>query len=246
MPAVGTLLFLLDVFLVVHAAKSGRFWPWAYVVLLLPGFGAAAYVLVELVPEWRGSVSGQRAQNQISKAINPTRRYRALKTEAEIAHTIANRAALAEECLALGRNEEALALYSDIIDEPLGDEPAFFVGKARAELGASRPKEALATLETLKVRHPDHNHSDTDLLYARALDEAGRADEAIQRYREVADTYPGPEPAVRLARLLKNTGNAAEARAIAENVVNRGKRSARFVRKRQAEWLTAARSLLKE
>jgi hypothetical protein len=38
----------------------------------------------------------------------------------------------------------------------------------------------------------------------------------------------------------------AEARVIAENVVNRGKRSASFVRKRQAQWLAAAGDLLKE
>jgi hypothetical protein len=40
------LIFAFDVILIVHAAKTGRFWPWAYVILFLPGIGGLAYVLV--------------------------------------------------------------------------------------------------------------------------------------------------------------------------------------------------------
>jgi hypothetical protein len=49
----------------VHAAKTGRFMPWGWIILLIPGFGALAYVLAELVPEWFGSAQGQRARRNI-------------------------------------------------------------------------------------------------------------------------------------------------------------------------------------
>ena len=51
MPFVA-LMFVINVVFVVHAAKTGRMMPWGYVILLLPGVGALAYILVELVPEW--------------------------------------------------------------------------------------------------------------------------------------------------------------------------------------------------
>ena len=51
----GLILVLVDVICVVHAAKTGRFWTWGAVVLALPGFGALAYFLMEIVPEWLGS-----------------------------------------------------------------------------------------------------------------------------------------------------------------------------------------------
>jgi hypothetical protein len=51
----GIILLLIEIALIVHAAKTGRFWAWGLVILFLPGFGALAYVLVELLPEWFGS-----------------------------------------------------------------------------------------------------------------------------------------------------------------------------------------------
>jgi hypothetical protein len=43
----GLILVLVDVLCVVHAAKTGRFWPWGALILALPGFGALAYFLME-------------------------------------------------------------------------------------------------------------------------------------------------------------------------------------------------------
>ncbi len=38
-PELGTLLLLLNVGFIIRATRSGRFWPWAYVILFLPGSG---------------------------------------------------------------------------------------------------------------------------------------------------------------------------------------------------------------
>jgi len=47
------ILGVIDIILVVHAAKTGRFSPWAYVILLIPGFGGLAYVLTDLLTHMR-------------------------------------------------------------------------------------------------------------------------------------------------------------------------------------------------
>src|SRR5262249_11188373 len=52
------ILVVINAVLIIHAAKTGRFWPWGYVILFLPGFGALGYILVELLPEWLGSPRG--------------------------------------------------------------------------------------------------------------------------------------------------------------------------------------------
>ena len=70
---IAIVLFLIDVTLIVHAAKTGRFSPWAYLILLLPGVGAVAYVLVELLPEWFGSVQGQKTRQHFINTLDPGR-----------------------------------------------------------------------------------------------------------------------------------------------------------------------------
>jgi hypothetical protein len=87
----GLIILIVQVVLIVHAAKTGRFWPWGYVILFLPGFGALAYVLVELVPEWFGSVQGQHARKRVVSTLDPGKRYRLLTDQLEVTDTIANR-----------------------------------------------------------------------------------------------------------------------------------------------------------
>ena len=65
MPLIGALLLAINVALIVHTVNTGRFWPWAYVILMLPGAGAIAYVVVELVPELLGTHKAQTARRRI-------------------------------------------------------------------------------------------------------------------------------------------------------------------------------------
>src|SRR5262245_65392837 len=104
-------LLAIDVIFIVHAAKTGRMTPWAYLILLLPGVGVIAYILVEIIPEWLGSHKGQQAQRRVISTLNPEKQYRKLADDLDVADTIANRAALAEECLLLHRFGEALIHY---------------------------------------------------------------------------------------------------------------------------------------
>jgi hypothetical protein len=241
--SLGILLFVLDVVLIVHTAKTGRFWPWAYVILFLPGVGGVAYVVAELAPEWLSSYKGRRAREHIASALNPTRRYRQLRDEILIVDTIANRSALAEECLALGKFDEAHAHFETILSKLLGAEPVFMVGKARAEFEMEKPQVAVATLEALKERWPDYQSGDAHLLYAMALEKAGRAEEALDQYDEVSRYFPGVEPRVRLAGLLQLLGRTDESRAIAADVVKDLNRAPAHVRRNQRQWLTIAQKL---
>jgi hypothetical protein len=240
---IAILLLIVDVALIAHAAKTGRFSPWGYVILMLPGLGAAAYVMVEILPEWLGSYRGQVAQRAMARAVNPGRRYRELTDELAIVDTIATRAALAEECLELGRFEEALFHYSALIANPLADEPQFLLGKARAQSGLRQPAMAIATLDELIGRWPDFRSPEGHLLYAIALEEDGRNDEALAHYSNLGEYFAGVEPRVRQAQLLQRLGRVAEAKAVAEDVVRGLKRAPAYARKNQRQWFASAQRL---
>jgi hypothetical protein len=131
------LLAVLNLALIVHAAKTGRFSPWGFIILMMPGIGAIAYVAMELLPEWFGTQQGQQARKKVGLALDPDKRIRALQDQLAIADTIANRAALAEECLARGRYRDAEAHYDAILARPMGDEPGHLLGKAAARACAA-------------------------------------------------------------------------------------------------------------
>jgi hypothetical protein len=241
----GLILALLDVILVVHAAKAGRFWPWAYVILLIPGLGALAYVLAELLPEWFRGHQGQQARKRFVSAVNPERQYRALADQLAIADTIANREALAAECLALGKFDEAKHHYEEILARPLGEEPVYMLGRARAEFALGQAAETVATLDELRRRWPDYQSADGHLLYARALEEAGRTDEAAEEFKALSNYYPGAEARVRYGMLLRRLGRRDEARQVLTDLLTHMRRAPKYVRKVQAEWIGMAEKALR-
>jgi hypothetical protein len=236
----ATLLLLVNAGLILHAVRTGRFWPWGWVILMLPGLGALAYVVMEIAPDFMSSRRGRETQIRIARAVDPKRRYRELADNLAISDTIGNRVALARECLELGKNEEALSIFSGVVAHAQGDDPAFFLDKARAEAGLGKCAEALATLAELKRRWPAHPSKDGHLLYAHLLEELGRDAEAEAEYRALTPSFPGVEPRVRLARLLMRRGARDEAKALAQNVLVELRRSPRHVVKAQSCWRKSA------
>jgi hypothetical protein len=237
---IGIILLLIDVVCIVHAAKTGRFMPWGLVILFLPGFVAAAYVLIELVPAWFGSVQGQQARARVAATLDPGKRYRLLTDELAGLDTIANRSALAEECLALGRYDEALQHYQHILSLPLGDDPIYVLGRARAQFGLGRFDDAIVSLDNLRARWPDYQSAEGHLLYARALEDSGRTDDALAEYQALANYNPGAEARVRYGLLLGKAGRQAEARSVLTEALTQLKRAPKYVRQAQAEWIALA------
>lgn len=96
----------------------------------------------------------------------------------------------------------------------MGHDPVYALGKAQTEFSARRPADALATLDDLQKQWPDFDSADAHLLYARALAEVGRLDEALEEYHALVGYFPGAEARVRYGMLLQMVGRAAEARVV--------------------------------
>lgn len=158
--------------------------------------------------------------------------------------TIANRAALAVECLKIARFDEADRHYSHILTLPMGGEPLYALGKAQAEFGRNRPAEVLSTLDALQRRWPDFESAEAHLLYARALAEVGRVDEALEEFHAVAGYFPGAEARVRYGLLLRLVGRTAEAKVVFTELLIQMKRAPKYLRDAQAEWLSIAEKQL--
>jgi len=238
-------LLVIDVLFVVHAAKSGRACPWAFIILAVPLIGAVAYVIFELAPQWQNGAQGRQESAQPVEKPDPQRHYVKLAAQLATTDTIANRLALAKECLSLGRFEEAKQHYDHVLAQPHGDEPSYMVGRARAEFGMGRPLKAVATLDKLREFWPDYQSADAHLLYARALEDAGRNDEALDEYQVLGSYYPGAEARTRWGLLLGRLGRTEEAKVVYADIVATMERAPKHVRKVQAEWIATAEAELR-
>jgi len=237
---VALIVLLLEISLIYHAARTGRLRPWAFIILLAPLIGSLAYIVVELVPEWLGSHDVQQARKRVANKLDPEKRCRELSDRLVVTDTIANRAALAAECVEIGRFDEAEHHYDHILSLPMGHDAIYALGKAKAQFARKRPAEALATLDQLQLTWPDYNSAEAHLLYARALAEAGRTDEALEEFHALLDYAPGAEARVRYGMLLKLAGRLADARHVFTEFLIQMRRQPKHVRKAQAEWIAIA------
>jgi hypothetical protein len=241
---VALVILLLDITLIYHASRTGRLQPWAFIILMVPLVGSLAYICVELVPEWFSSPGARQARQRVANRLDPDKRYRELSDRLADSDTIANRAALAAECLKVARFDEAERHYDHILTLPMGDDPQYAFGKAQAQFAAKRAADALATLDELQKRWPDFQSAEGHLLYARSLAEVGRVDEALEEYHAVAAYFPGAEARVRYGLLLRMVGRTAEARVVFNELLLQMKRAPKYLRDAQAEWLAIAEKQL--
>jgi len=241
---VALVIVLLDITLIYHASRTGRLQPWAFIILMVPLIGALAYIAVELIPEWLNGPRAQQARKRVAGKLDPEKRYRELSDRLADADTIANRAALAEECQKVGRFDEAEHHYDLILKLPMGEEPVYALGKAQAQFDSGRPADALATLDELQKRWPDFQSAEGHLLYARALTEAGRVDEALEEYSALIGYAPSAEARVRYGLLLRMAGRTAEAKVVFNELLLQMRRAPKYVREVQAEWLAIAEKQL--
>ncbi len=234
----------LMVTMVIHAVRSGKVFPWLYVIVFLPLVGSIAYFLAEVLPEMLRSPGGEKLKTKAMDAANPERYLRVLRAEAEISNSTHARQALAEEYLRLGRADEGLAIYRDIMGGPFADDPRLQLGFARALVEAGDYAECQATLDNFQKENPGYKSNDGHLVYARALAGQGKVDEAVAEYESVVTVFPGPEARARYAMFLEQIGRGHEARPHFAQIVRVMETSPPHVRKLHKEWHTTAKRAL--
>lgn len=235
------LILLIQIVCLIHAGRTGRPYFWFMIILFVPGLGVLAYLAVEVIPSLLRGRAAARLSRTVSASVDPTRQYRALARAVETVPSVANFRALAEECVRLGRYDEAIELYKSALTGMHETEPGAMLGLAMAEFQKGDAGAAAATLDRLFAANPDFSSAEADLLTARILEARGRLPEALTAYERLYATYPGEEAKGRMALLLERTGAEQRARAIFAEIRKSVERGPAFYRRAQREWYEIAR-----
>lgn len=235
------LFFIIQLGLIVHVFKTGRNTTWVFLLLLFPLVGGLAYVIIELLPEWLGSTTGRSVKRSISHTINPDKDLKTAYRNVEIADTVENLTAFAEQCLIKERYQEAKEVYERCLSGIYADDPQLMLGLAKAYYGLADYAKTISLLDELIEKNPDFKSPDGHLLYACAQEQAGNTAAAIREYETLVKYYSGPEPACRLALLLKKQGDTQQSKQLFTNIVEKSRIAGRHYNSLYKEWVTIAK-----
>jgi hypothetical protein len=92
----------------------------------------------------------------------------------------------------------------------------------------------------LRAQNPGFRSADGHLVYARAFEDSGATERALEEYAALAKYYPGAEARVRQALLHKKLGQTARATELFAAVLQDARLAPKHFRTSQREWIEIA------
>jgi len=240
--SISTLVWIMQLTLIIHVLKTDRSRYWILILFFMPLIGGLAYFVIELLPQFSGSIAGQRAVRSVKQTLNPGADLRQHEAAWNQSPNVDNSRRYAEALVDSGKTAEAEEIIDKALKGLFATEPTLLLLKARLQFDNDRTAETVQTLEALQENNPEFRSADGHLLHARALEALGRIDEAIKEYSAVSGYYPGVEARYRLALCLEVAGKEPAARAEFESIINDAKLAPPHFHKSQKVWLDAVRN----
>jgi hypothetical protein len=238
MPLLGAIPVILDLLCIIHIYRTGRPYWWYLIIVGFPVFGAAAYLLFEVLP----SSGGSRVTKRVIKTIDLSADLKARIREVERCGSIANKAALADELVSTGQFDDAIGLYRNCLVGQHEQDVSLMFGLAEAYFHKRDAGNAIAWLDKVIAIEPWFRSGEAKLFRARALAGAGRDEEASAQYEAILDHFPGEEARCRYAAFLAKLGRVDAAERAVQEAEKRASLNGRQYARDNREWISGARN----
>jgi hypothetical protein len=238
---IGILLVLVQIALIVHVLTTGRNYWWILLLVFVPGIGSIVYIIVEIVPSLRTGITARRTVRKVTGLVDPTRGLRRQALEYQRSHNVESATRLANELIKGGDPDEAIRVCESARVGIFEDDPTILLTVANALFAKQEYAAAVETLDRLREKNPDFRSPDGHLLYARALEQDGKSERALEEYEALARYYPGAEARVRLAQLHKRLGHTDAAASAFARIVEDARLAPKHFRKAQKQWIDIAK-----
>ncbi|CAN5462553.1 hypothetical protein BH11PSE11_BH11PSE11_03850 [soil metagenome] len=241
MPIASGLLLLIDLLCAVHIYKTGRPYWWIGIVAMIPGIGALAYLLLEVLP----NAGGSRHVKRVIKHFDPGMDLRARLIEVERCGSMQNKASLADELITTGQYDDAIRLYKSAMDVNFQDDIHLQFGLATAYFWKGDAANAVEWLDRVILKEPWYKSGEAKLMRARALEGGEKIPEALEQYQAILSEYSGEEVRCRLIVLLVKQGRMDQARLLYADMEKKLRLAPPYYRRDQREFIDAAKKALK-
>jgi hypothetical protein len=233
MPVIAAALQLaLDAFCCIHIWRTGRPYWWAFVVLGFPVFGAVAYIVFEMLP----SAGADQHVRRVIRHFKPDAGFRARLEEVERCGSLANRLALADECINIGQFDDAIRIYESVLHGQHADDLQAMFGLANAYFWKGDAGNAVRELQRVVEREPMYASGEAKLMLARGLSGAGRANEARDTYEALLPHFAGEEARAYFVAFLAQQKDRARAEQIMADMDKRFRLASSTYRRVNHSW----------
>ncbi|MDX1406043.1 MAG: tetratricopeptide repeat protein [Woeseiaceae bacterium] len=238
-------IYLLQIALILHVLRTGRNMYWVFILIIAPGIGGLAYVIVELLPALQNDWRARRALRNVRSVLDPDADLRRHKKQHRLSGSVDATRHLAAELVASGRYAEAIEHYQGALKGLYEHDPDLMLGLATAQFGNEQFQDARQTLELLREKNPDYKSQEGHLLYARAIEACGDDQAALEEYQAIAGYFAGAEARLRYGQILERSGETDAARAQYQEIIDTAELAPRHYRKAQREWINLAKEGIK-
>lgn len=241
-PYLGAVVGLLQLGCIVHAVTQRREFFWIWVILFVPGLGAAIYVFMEVLPTLRRRLNlgpvRERLQNQEA-------RIRSKSEQLAETDTFQNREALAAELTRAGRLTEAEATLRPLLTGIYREDPVLLTTLGELKSRQGHYEEARTYLERVDAMRSQTLHARVKLLLAEVYTHLGDMVAAEQAYQDAMRGAITEEPRVKYAAFLIAQGRQAEAEPLLAQLEKFRQRGTAMYRRQEQEWFRMADQLRK-
>jgi hypothetical protein len=232
---------LVQAALVIHIIKTGRNTTWIWVVVILPGAGSIAYLLLEVLPDLMNTKSGRSAGRKIQTVVNPNKDINAAAKNFAVSDSVENSMKLAEECFKKGLYSDAKELYAKSLRGVHADNPDLLYGLAKTDYELGNFSETRDTLDKLIELNPEYKNQEAHLLYARTLEALGEVAAALHEYETLHGYFSGPKASYHFGKFLQGQNQPDKAREIFNHILHIAKNSPSHYRSTHKEIIRLAK-----
>lgn len=234
-----TISIVLQAICVIHCVRKGNQGKWIWLIVFLPMVGSLIYIFTEIF----NSRDLQRVQSGVGSILNPSGQTRKLEENLRFSDTFQNRVQLADAYLNDGLTDKAIELYQSSLTGNFNDNEHVLSQLVIAYCQVKRYDEAIALAEKI-YRRPQFARSYSHILYAVALDNVNRTEDAEKEFKLMLGRYANFQARYHYGLFLIRNDREAEAHNVFNEMLAEKTHLSSMERRDNRKWFQLAKEQL--
>jgi len=207
--------FLLQVFCIYHAYKNRKETHWYFIIFFLPVIGGIIYLFTQVFKKQ----DIEKAQDSITKIINPTKKIKDLEQQLKFAETHDNKVKLADAYFENNDFQKAINYYEDSLDDLFSEDEYIHRQLVKAYFQTENYKQA-TTKGAIVANNNAFKKSDGYYFYGLALAKENQKDEALAVFNFINRPFSNYEERLNFAKYLISNGDINAGKEILHELSN--------------------------